>query len=487
MTGGVRWSAGSDHGLVWPGGLGILDGAIEAGIAEQMFSLLYDGADLPGFLEGLGAACGAGLLGLPGFAVALMSERHVHLAVRGDFAARIAGTEAVLLEGAGITTWVERLLPRGSAVTLGRTSYDGGQGHLLLAGIGPAIGLSWRQGGPTDRGIPAEREEVATGPSVPTRPAPVRVAPVDPAAAEPLVAVDPLATAESQATAEPLAAAGPLDAAGPGGTPEQAAGMAWESLWEATIARGVEAAAIRESATPPGVGSRSGAGAVAEWSAEWSRSHAAATPGPTGDSPDPAGGEGASDIYGDHDGETLARLDLVMERRELDERTAHEVWDGLILTALCPNDHPNPPGRELCAVCGAVVGQRTASIPQPTLGRLRASSGQVLDLDTSIVVGRNPRGPRFLGAQVPKLLPLPFEHISGSHLEVRVEGWRIVALDLGSTNGTVLKRRGEPDVPLTREPHELRSSDILDLGDGVTLVIELATSALTLEVEPSHE
>jgi hypothetical protein len=38
MTGGAL-VGGSDQGLVWPGGLGILDGD-EAGIAEQMFSLL---------------------------------------------------------------------------------------------------------------------------------------------------------------------------------------------------------------------------------------------------------------------------------------------------------------------------------------------------------------------------------------------------------------------------------------------------------------
>ena len=52
-------------------------------------------------------------------------------------------------------------------------------------------------------------------------------------------------------------------------------------------------------------------------------------------------------------------------------------------------------------------------------------------------------------------------------------GWSVLALDLGSNNGTVLVRFGMSSVLLaTSLPIPLFVGDLLDVGDGVTLRID---------------
>jgi pSer/pThr/pTyr-binding forkhead associated (FHA) protein len=73
---------------------------------------------------------------------------------------------------------------------------------------------------------------------------------------------------------------------------------------------------------------------------------------------------------------------------------------------------------------------------------------------------------------VPQLVtvPSPQQDISRSHLELRLEGWHVVALDLGTTNGTTLHRPGHEPLRLrAREGVLLRDGDLLDLGDDVHL------------------
>ena len=93
-------------------------------------------------------------------------------------------------------------------------------------------------------------------------------------------------------------------------------------------------------------------------------------------------------------------------------------------------------------------------------------------LDRSAIVGRRPRASRVSVHDVPQLVtvPSPQQDISRSHLELRLEGWHVVALDLGTTNGTTLYREGAD--PLRLRPREgvvLHEGDVLDLGDGVHL------------------
>lgn len=77
--------------------------------------------------------------------------------------------------------------------------------------------------------------------------------------------------------------------------------------------------------------------------------------------------------------------------------------------------------------------------------------------------------------RVPHLVTLssPNEDISRSHLEIRLEDWSVLAVDLGSTNGTMLLRED-------RAPLRLRAGvatnvdfgDRLDVGEGVIITLE---------------
>jgi pSer/pThr/pTyr-binding forkhead associated (FHA) protein len=73
---------------------------------------------------------------------------------------------------------------------------------------------------------------------------------------------------------------------------------------------------------------------------------------------------------------------------------------------------------------------------------------------------------------VPHLVtvPSPQQDISRSHVEIQIEGSHVIARDLDTTNGTMLRRPGQPPLRLTVSDSVLAiSGDVLDLGDGITV------------------
>lgn len=112
--------------------------------------------------------------------------------------------------------------------------------------------------------------------------------------------------------------------------------------------------------------------------------------------------------------------------------------------------------------------------PPTALGTVDISTGGGFVLDRSAVIGRRPRASRVSADDVPQLVtvPSPQQDISRSHLELRLEGWRVIALDMGTTNGTTLERPGMEPVRLRAgEGVVLGEGDRLDLGDGVRLTM----------------
>ncbi len=139
---------------------------------------------------------------------------------------------------------------------------------------------------------------------------------------------------------------------------------------------------------------------------------------------------------------------------------------------VCANGHANSPERPACRSCGAPLDGATRTVTRPPLGVVRVSGGDHFVLDRTAIIGRRPRASRVSGNDVPQLItvPSPQQDISRSHLELRLEGWHVVALDLGTTNGTTLHREGFEPVRLRpREGVVLRDGDLLDLGDDVHL------------------
>lgn len=144
----------------------------------------------------------------------------------------------------------------------------------------------------------------------------------------------------------------------------------------------------------------------------------------------------------------------------------------LLSGLVCPNGHANSPERMACGACGAALSGTPRTVSRPPLGVIELSTGEQIVLDRSTILGRRPRASRVSARDVPQLItvPSPQQDISRSHLELRLEGWHVVAFDLGTTNGTTLYRANTEPVRLrSREGVMLRDGDTMDLGDGVLL------------------
>ena len=84
------------------------------------------------------------------------------------------------------------------------------------------------------------------------------------------------------------------------------------------------------------------------------------------------------------------------------------------------------------------------------VAKLVFSTGEVVDVDRAIIVGRAPEARRFASSDQPHLVTVasPHHEISSTHLEIRpgagADHGSAVVTDLGSTNGTVLVQPGLP-------------------------------------------
>ena len=100
-------------------------------------------------------------------------------------------------------------------------------------------------------------------------------------------------------------------------------------------------------------------------------------------------------------------------------------------------DRPPIPGQEIAP---DVVSQPVAS--------LVFSTGDVVSVDRTVLVGRAPEARRFASHDQPHVVTVssPHQEISSTHLEIRpgagADHGSAIATDLGSTNGTVLALPG---------------------------------------------
>lgn len=147
----------------------------------------------------------------------------------------------------------------------------------------------------------------------------------------------------------------------------------------------------------------------------------------------------------------------------------------LIMAVTCPRLHPNPPPAGFCRICGeAIARQGPRLVSRPLLARLRGPHGDTVDLDRPVRIGRAPSPD---GAADQRLMTVmsPSQDISRTHLEIAPDGWQVVVTDLHSTNGTLLVSSdgGMGPHPLgPGEPIVLELGAVLELGDGVTIVID---------------
>ncbi|MER7446526.1 FHA domain-containing protein [Microbacterium sp. NPDC097977] len=165
--------------------------------------------------------------------------------------------------------------------------------------------------------------------------------------------------------------------------------------------------------------------------------------GSEGSEAPPASTVAPAPALGDHDGATItsAELDDLRRRQSVSDDVATQVLDAV------PAGH----------------------------GRIRVSSGQVVELDRTVIIGRRPRSTRASGHDLPHLVAVdsPQQDISRNHLEIRPDAGTVVVIDLRTTNGSTLVRPGAE--PMRLHPGEqtlVLSGDVVDLGDGVTVLFE---------------
>jgi hypothetical protein len=179
---------------------------------------------------------------------------------------------------------------------------------------------------------------------------------------------------------------------------------------------------------------------------------------------------------GDHDGMTISLAQLRATQGvehpapSRPERSGSEPALGEVVHAVrCPSGHLNPPAAAACRVCGVeVVSQEQVSVPRPVLGMLRFSTGEQLPLARSMLIGRSPKASgSSQGGELPELVILdsPSKELSGTHLEIRLEGWQVLAIDRQSTNGTTVQLPG-------RDPQRLHPGNAVPIVPGT--VIDMA-------------
>jgi hypothetical protein len=112
---------------------------------------------------------------------------------------------------------------------------------------------------------------------------------------------------------------------------------------------------------------------------------------------------------------------------------------------------------------------------RPPLGVLRLPDGEPVLLDRPVVLGRRPvpSGP----GDWPHLVRLPHDstYLSRLHARIDLDGWHVMAQDLGSRGGTTLFAPGrDPERIRGHEPHLLESGTTIDLA-GAYRVTYLST------------
>ncbi|MDR7184554.1 hypothetical protein J2X85_001577 [Microbacterium trichothecenolyticum] len=453
------YAPGTTPVAVTPRGFAVLEPGASASLLTRIRSVLADGRGLGGVIEALTGAYGASLTAIPAFAVALADGDGVRVAVRGDFAFDIDGAASESVSGAGVTTWTERVIPGAVRVALTTAGSDAPAELEIADGIVLASRIEWDAAAPTPSpaaaGVPAEVVPIASAPVVAPSavPAPVEAAPAEAAPAE-AVPAEAAPDPRRQETPSVPVAPDPGTEPGPGGVmeglidsnsvPSVVDAETLLPLDSALTPPAAPAVPLPPAGPAPAGDDEFGTGFDDVWGATVIRS---ADDGPARLGEDVEAAPAAPPA-GDHDGATIS----LAQARAL-RQAAGEPRTVPIDSTPAPLAPPRPPAP----------------------GRIRVSTGQVLPLDRTVVIGRRPRSTRVSGTDLPHLVAVdsPQQDISRSHVELRVEGESIVATDLRTTNGTTLLRQGADPVRLhPGESTVVIPGDVLDLGDGITVAIE---------------
>lgn len=471
-TRGVHYLPGGAVAVVAPDSVLLISGGHEdvAGLHERVRAA----GDARAVLA---AAAGGRVLdldALPDLALAHRGPAGLRVLLSGRTRCTVTGDGSVTeLDGADVALLGEWGFPADATVELSVHDAAGGEpAWPVTAGVVPADRVRWVVAPGESTGSPAvgSSSSLSGGLPAPTAPVPAASAPTAPVSAAPAPPAAP-----APAVAEPLPAAAPLgaDATLP---PEDTAAPTGDDRddgefddgefddVEYTIGGGINYDRVFNPAheqvltphpTPPP--------AVAPEPASPPAPAPASPPAPAGVAPDLGGDTVPPEaVAALRDGLTGTGADPADEPGTDTPATTETA------ARLCPQNHANPPQLSACRLCRAPLDGPTVRIARPSLGVVRLSTGMFFDLDRPLLLGREPRIDGVDADSAPRLivLPSPDKAISRSHLRVDIDGWSVHAVDLGSVNGTYLRRGTADEVRLMPdEPKMLMSGDILVVDD----------------------
>jgi hypothetical protein len=132
---------------------------------------------------------------------------------------------------------------------------------------------------------------------------------------------------------------------------------------------------------------------------------------------------------------------------------------------------PSGPGTARVPARAAVSGGTCAPPVAPAAWGLGFDSGELVRVDTIVLIGRRPEPGN--GEQGARLVGLPSSDLSVSRTHAQVvvaPDGTLVFTDRGSTNGSVLRRRGVARPLTPGRPATLLDGDVVLLGDRTMIV-----------------
>ena len=338
----------------------------------------------------------SGLAATPPFALVVRDHdgSAARVVVRGPIVARSGAAE---IHGAGVSTWVERVVDDASAVTVEVEGVDTLPGEPLpvVEAVVAALAIS------SDGAEPVAPDSARALPTA-VEPSPVESVPAAPstASATPTPFEPPSLAAPSTATVPPPPA--------PRAPAEQTMVPAEETIASSqTLAR---ASAQLAPALAP----------VAE-------------------------------LDGDHDGMTVASIDI---RRLRAERAAR------VTTATPAN--------------GTSAASAPSAASAASMVSIRLPDGSLEPIGHEVVLGRAPSVSKISGGRIPRLVTIGLgdPDISRSHVRLALEADTVVVTDLHSRNGTHVAQPGKAPVKLRAgEPTPVLAGTVIDFGGGWTIQV----------------
>lgn len=491
----TTYRAGQWYVLVAPGALIALSPDAPDDLIAALWERQQTGGDLAAVIDALTEQASGSFAAMLPFAAVVLEGPHARIAVRGDVTVELTGREGnESFTGTNVTTWSERFARNTNRIAIDAGGAGDSASLPITGGIVRAANVS-ADVEPWDTVVPDADEADAADEDAA---APTDVAEADPA--------EPEDVPEENAPAEDASIDGASnDDASSGDEPaDDAEDAAADSVIVPPIVPPVPPAPPAPPVAEATIASAEDAPVEDEPAREASTEAATAQiPEVAAGEPDPSGGEGEADEEEVDDSVEVATL-MPAEISETSDIDEFEQLFGATIAS--PNAFvrpaPAPPAPPSAASLFAGEGDHdgatisaaearalrqsppTAEPDAPTAvipvtpaaaGRVRVSTGQVVTLDRTVIIGRRPRSTRASGADLPHLIAVesPQQDISRSHLEIRPEGDTVVVVDLHTTNGSTLLRPGAD--PLRLHPGEqtlVLSGDVVDLGDGVTVAFE---------------